>query len=85
MNNNIRNLVKENYHNLINLNLKNTKIPTVWRQEVSVKKCVGGGGGGKQLHVTGQRKKGMMDSKLRNYGTLFVTVLKLNKNEIFWW
>ena len=46
MNNNIRNLVKEKYHNLINLNLKNTKTLTFRRQEVSVKKGVGGGGGG---------------------------------------
>ena len=40
----------------------------------------------KQLPVTGQRKKGSMDGKLRNYGTLFVVVLKLNKNLIlsFW-
>ena len=45
MNNNIRNLVKEKYHNLINLNLKNTKTLTFRRQEVSVKKGVGGGGG----------------------------------------
>ena len=31
-------------------------------------------------------KKGSMDGKLRNYGTLFVVVLKLNKNLIlsFW-